>query len=184
MYENELYHHGVKGMKWGVRKNRKTSGARSRVNSAKAEYKSARKTSNKSYNNAYRYSRSHPVTQFATKKGRAKSDALWEQAVNDAKRANSTKSAYKSAKSAYKNAKRERKTAIKNTHMSINKKASFGDKFLYSDGTRKLAAKYVVDNNMSISEANKKAKSVARRNTAAFIAAYGAVAIGYYALNK
>lgn len=28
MYERELYHHGVKGMKWGVRKDRKTSGSK------------------------------------------------------------------------------------------------------------------------------------------------------------
>lgn len=28
MYEHELYHYGVKGMKWGVRKDRKTSGSK------------------------------------------------------------------------------------------------------------------------------------------------------------
>ena len=102
MNENELYHHGVKGMKWGVRKKQQTSGVRNRVNSTKAEYKSARKAYSKSYDKAYRNSQIHPITQFATKKGRAKSNALWEQAVNDAKRVNSAKNTYKSAKKAYK----------------------------------------------------------------------------------
>ena len=102
MYENELYHHGVKGMRWGHRKSQPVSGSRGRMQSAKADYKSAKKTYNKSFNKAYRNSQLHPVTQFATKKGRAKSDALWNQANTDAKRVNSTKSKYKQEKKAYK----------------------------------------------------------------------------------
>ena len=177
MYENELYHYGVKGMRWGHRKAQPVSATRNRVITTKAKYKSAKKAYNKSFHKAYRNSQLHPVTQFATKKGKAKSDALWKQATTDAKRMNSAESAYKSAKN-------ERKMAIKNTYRSINKKASLGEKLIYSSATRKKAAKYVVDNNMSVSEANKKAKGDARRNTAAFIAAYGAVAVGSYALSK
>lgn len=44
-HNNELYHYGKKGMKWGVRKN-------SRHQTVNSESKSARKQDNKSFNNA------------------------------------------------------------------------------------------------------------------------------------
>ena len=56
--------------------------------------------------------------------------------------------------------------------------ANYKDKMTYNSSTYKKAAKYVVDNNMTVAEATKKAKGAAQRNTAAFVAAYGAVAIG------
>ena len=40
---NELYHHGVKGMKWGHRKSLPTSSLRNQVDSAKTTYKNAKK---------------------------------------------------------------------------------------------------------------------------------------------
>lgn len=41
---NELYHHGVKGMKWGHRKSLPTSSLRNQVDSAKTTYKNAKKS--------------------------------------------------------------------------------------------------------------------------------------------
>lgn len=103
MYENELYHHGVKGMRWGHRKAQPVSGSRGRMQSAKADYKSAKKAYNKSFNKAYNYSGRHPISQFAgSKKVKAESDARWNQAYKDAERMNSTKSKYKQEKKAYK----------------------------------------------------------------------------------
>lgn len=160
--EDYLEHFGVKGMKWGVRKQK--------VLNAKSEYKKARKAYNKSYNKAYNYSANHPYSQFVTKKGRAESENRWEQASPDADR-------YNSAKSAYKSAKRERKNAIKDTYKGINKNTSFYEKVMFDDATRKRAAKYVVDNDMSVSEATAKAKGDAVRNTAILLAAYGAVSV-------
>ena len=167
--DDYLEHFGVKGMKWGVRNER--------VRSAKSEYKKARKAYNKSYNKAYRNSANHPISQFVSKKGKAKSDALWNQAISDANRLDSAKSAYKSAK-------RERKNAINKTYRSINKNSSFGEKLIYNNATRKKAAKFVVDNNMSVAEATRKAKGIAWRNTAAFIAASSAVSIGSYIIKN
>ena len=160
--EDYLEHFGVKGMKWGVRKQK--------VLNAKSEYKKARKAYNKSYNKAYNYSANHPYSQFVSKKGRAESENRWEQASSDADR-------YNSAKSAYKSAKRERKNAIKDTYKDINKNTSFYEKVMFDDATRKRAAKYVVDNDMSVSEATAKAKGDAVRNTAILLAAYGAVSV-------
>ena len=124
--EDYLEHFGVKGMKWGVRKQK--------VLNAKSEYKKARKA------------------------------GLGKDQLN-------------SAKSAYKSAKRERKNAIKDTYKGINKNTSFYEKVMFDDATRKRAAKYVVDNDMSVSEATAKAKGDAVRNTAILLAAYGAVSV-------
>ena len=121
-----LEHFGVKGMKWGVRKQK--------VLNAKSEYKKARKA------------------------------GLGKDQLN-------------SAKNAYKNAKRERKNAIKDTYKGINKNTSFSEKLMFNDATRRKAAQYVVDNDISVDEAIKKSNSEAIRNTAMFIAAYGAVSV-------
>lgn len=43
MYNNELYHYGVKGMKWGVRRARYKA-AKKEYKAAKKEYESAKKS--------------------------------------------------------------------------------------------------------------------------------------------
>ena len=131
--DDYLEHFGVKGMKWGVRKQK--------VLNAKSEYKKARKA------------------------------GLGKDQLN-------------SAKSAYKSAKRERKNAIKDTYKGINKNTSFSEKLMFNDATRRKAAQYVVDNDMSVDEAIKKSNSEAIRNTAMFIAAYGAVSVAGRIINN
>lgn len=160
--DDYLEHFGVKGMKWGVRKQK--------VLNAKSEYKKARKAYSKSYNKAYRNSAHHPITQFTSKKGKAKSDALWKKAMSDADQLNS-------AKRAYKKAKRERKYAIEDTYTGINRNTSFINKLMFNDATRRKAAKYVVDNDMPVDEAIKKTNHEAIRNTALILAACGAVSV-------
>ena len=139
-YPDYMYHHGVKGMKWGVRKKYQTSGAQNRLDSAKAEYKSAKKVFNKSYGKAYKNSQIHPITQFATKKGRAKSDALWDQAYKDARRVKSTKSEYKQAKKAYKIDKRSvnKDSTSKKIKTGLKVAAGVGATVAAVYGTRKL----------------------------------------------
>ena len=162
-YNEELYHYGVKGMKWGKRKARyETSDIRKRYDQAKANKKAAWK----SYSKAYDKYQANPLNTF-TKKGTER----WNDVLNKAD------ASYKADKQ-YKKVKKERKQAIKSTARDIERRANYKDKMVYNSATYKKAAKYVVDNNLTVAEATKKAKGAAQRNTAAFVAAYGAVAIG------
>lgn len=164
---DELYHFGVKGMKWGHRKSLPTSSLRNQVDSAKTTYKNAKKAYNKSFNDAYK----HRAEAYSFSKERRKAnDARWAKTQVDANKLNS-------AKADYKKAKLERKQKIKNTYKSLNKSASLGEKLTYNNATRKKAAKYVVDNGMTVEQAKSRANKDAIRNTGAILAAYGTVAV-------
>lgn len=169
-YNDELMHYGVKGMKWGVRRARPQTA----VDSARANYKTAKKEYNKSFNKAY----NRAVAAYSpVKKHQQANEKRWEDAANKAEK-------LKEAKTEYKKAKTERKAQIKSTYKDIKKSASLGEKIIYNSATRKKAAQYVVDNGMSLKEANAKAKTVAKRNTAAFLAAYGALTVGSLYMNS
>ena len=164
---DELYHFGVKGMKWGHRKSLPTSSLRNQVDSAKTTYKNAKKAYNKSFNDAYK----HRAEAYSFSKERRKAnDARWAKTQVDANKLNS-------AKADYKKAKLERKQKIKNTYKSLNKSASLGEKLTYNNATRKKAAKYVVDNGMTVEQAKSRTNKDAIRNTGAILAAYGTVAV-------
>lgn len=173
-----LAHYGVKGMKWGHRKALPISAQRARYDAAKQQYKADKKAYSKSFDKAYSYSYRHPISQYVGKKQKAESSRRWEDAYNKATQANKSKSAMKQVKN-------ERKQNIKNTYNDIQKNASTKEKLLYNNATRRQAAKYVVDNNMSISDAKKKANKVAMRNTAIILGTYGAInAASLYKINR
>lgn len=186
IYNGELYHHGVKGMKWGVRRFQDKDGdltpAGKKRYAAKAAYKQAKKEYNRAYLKAD--SKRHQAYSLSAKKRQANSDR-WDDAFDKAEKLNAAKAEYKKAKKAHKKELAKEKQAINKKYDELNKKASLGEKLLYSDGTRKAAAKYVVKNNMTVEEATKKAKGEAWRNTAAFMAVYGGVmAATLYAIDK
>lgn len=168
----ELYHYGVKGMKWGHRKALPKSDLRNRFDRARAEKRAANKAYSKSFNKAYQRS-SNPIPFAMTKKGRAKTNEAWGNTYDAAKRANTASNKFKAVK-------KERKQAINSAYKDINKNTKFGEKLLYSEGTRRKAAKFMVDNNMSMTDAKRKANKEAIRNTAAFMGAFGAMAVASY----
>ena len=107
MNENELYHFGVKGMRWGHRKaqyntsNGNVASAKVRMKNAKQAYKTADKAASKSFDEAYRYTDRHPI-KSRIGKGKQKSNALWDDAFDKIDASNKAKAAYKQSKKDYK----------------------------------------------------------------------------------
>lgn len=158
MYEsNELKHYGVLGMKWGKRKARPVSELKSRYDKAKAAKKAAYKQYSKDFN------KSSTLYGAWGPGNKQRHEKTYDSAVRTNK-----------ADAEFRAVKKERKTAIKNTYKDIQKNTKLGEKLLYNNATRKKAAKYVVDNNMSVSDAKKKANKEAIRNTAIMLGAIGA----------
>jgi hypothetical protein len=116
MYNNELYHYGVKGMKWGHRKKYYNSdGSLNQLGQARKNYKTAKREYNKSFNKAYRRSDS-PIPYTLTKAGRKKTNEAWEDAANKAEASRNAKAEYKQAKKEYKKShpmSDKQKTALK-----------------------------------------------------------------------
>lgn len=158
---NDLNHTGVPGMRWGHRKAESTSSIKRRFEETKTEKKSVNKEYSKSFN---KYA-NNPLNAV-TKKGNER----WNKVLDLAEKANQADKNFKIAKT-------ERKAAINTKTNEINKQTSVGEKLLFNNATRKLAAKYVVDHDMPLSEATKKSHAVAIRNTAAFMAVYGGIMV-------
>lgn len=170
-----LQHHGIKGQKWGVRRFQNDDGSltnagksrygkselRKNYDEKKAAYKAEKKNWKKAFNTAYNKSGIH-----LTKKGRDADTKRWENEYDAWEKMDL-------AKTLYKNVKSERNTNLKNTFKDIQKNSSIGEKLTFNNATRRRAAKYVVDNNMSVSDAKKKANTEAIRNTALILAVIG-----------
>lgn len=110
-YTNELYHYGVKGMKWGHRKKYYNSdGSLNKLGQARQNYKTANKDYSKAFKKSYKYSQNHPISQNFGK-GKKKSDRLWSDTSYKAEVANKAQADYKQAKKDYKSEKRAAKNA-------------------------------------------------------------------------
>ncbi len=125
----------------------------------------------------YRQANNRPIYTNFTKKGKEEFKNKSDKMYDDLEKMNNAKKEYVVAKT-------ERKTNIKNKANELNRNASTKEKLFYNNATRKLAAKYIVDNDMSVEEATKKAKTAAWRNTAILTAAYGAYTVATIAAIK
>ena len=83
-----------------------------------------------------------------------------------------------------KKAKKDRKQSMKSAYYDIKKSESIKEKLIYGGSSRNKAAKYVVDNNMSISDAKKKANKEAIRNSAIILGTYGAIKVASLYMNN
>lgn len=100
MYDNELFHYGVKGMKWGHRKKYyNDDGSLNKLGQARRNYKTAKKEYHKSFDKAYNKS----IAAYSpVKKHRQANETRWEDAANKAEASRNAKAEYKQAKKEYK----------------------------------------------------------------------------------
>lgn len=189
--EDYLMHYGIKGMKWGHRKSRteleREAGTFRASNGMKvapsknayvrtmrkvAANRGVEKLSNATYRAGVKKlhadtmtNREHAVK--GEKQIRKESQALREYNahIKDLKKGTGSKHLDKAV----------RKNKIDDAYEKVQTSSKRLDRAFFSDGTRKKAAKYIVDNNMSMKDANKKARKEAVRNTAIFLGAYGAM---------
>ena len=103
--EKELYHHGIKGMKWGKRRFQNTDGSltaagRQRyLGDSVDEKKSAYKDAKKAYSKSFDVARRKNYQSFSlSKTKRQASDERWKDAYDKAQELNKAKAEYKQAK--------------------------------------------------------------------------------------
>lgn len=94
MYENELQHHGVKGMKWGVRKATKNS-----QTTDLAQKKIALVKARKAYNKSYMKADTRRLQAFSlSKKRRQANSDRWDDVFKKAKELEIAKEEYRQAR--------------------------------------------------------------------------------------
>lgn len=175
-------HYGKLGMHWGKRtggsstspqrvrtKDLQKSATRQAFDNAKTKKKDAYDDYADAYDN---YAR-NPLNAF-TKRGDQKFNTM-NQKLKKSNRADAD----------FKAIKTDRKLKIKSKTRELNAATTTKEKMIYNSANRKRAAKYIVDNDMPVSEATKRAKGDARRNTAILVAAYAPILVAsLYVKNK
>lgn len=125
MYNEELYHYGVKGMRWGHRKKYYNSdGSLSQLGQARQNYKNAKKAYNKSFT------------------GRKKTDDAWNDVANKAEASRNARVEYKKAKQDYRNSEQGKAERQRNKATAIKVGAAAAGVALATYGAYK-ASKYL-----------------------------------------
>lgn len=138
MSNTHLYHHGIKGQKWGVRRFQNSDGSytsagkkrrlinpgnsNSDVDNAKAAYKSAKRNYNNSFDKAY--GKSYQAYSLSKKKRQA-NEERWNDVSDKAKALDKAKTAYKTAQT---NAKKSAVAEYNKKYNAAEKASNQADK--------------------------------------------------------
>lgn len=163
---NALAHYGILGMKWGIR----------RYQDEKGNYSAAGK---KRYIRDKTSGIQKDIDSFKSVKNGIK-DKKGRQLLT--KEDVDSSVAGLKAQKAKQEAKLSRKWDINKVSTDFDRTATLAEKFVYNEATRKRAAKFVVDNNLSMSAALKKAKGEAWRNTAIYVGVMGGLSLSKIAI--
>lgn len=182
-YGETLYHHGIKGQKWGLRKYQNEDGsltaagrehygygqARAKYEAQKMIYKSAKKDARNAHLDAYAYNNRHPISKLTNKNVAKKLNqkqinaAMYERASKEAKEN------MKAAKQEYKNsdeykARQEKikKAAIAGAAVAATALAVYGA-YKISEATKKKAY------NLSIERGRSAASDIVDRLSTEYI---------------
>lgn len=123
--------------------------------------------------------------QMLSKKDQAREIAADNRARSDWKKSKITyKDDIRKAKNNYKANVAKTKSEYKNNYKELKANDNLADKIIYNPATRKRAAKYMTQNNMTMSEARKRARKDANRNTAIALGVIGSYSLYSLARNK
>nr|DAM93536.1 MAG TPA: hypothetical protein [Caudoviricetes sp.] len=140
--EDELYHYGVPGMKWGVRK--ETDPA---VVNARAAYETAKKAYNKSFSNAYK----RGIDAYSlSKKTRQANVKRWNDAEKKAEEYRKAKDAYKTAKNMAKSKTKVSKPPVGEYEKERNRQKKYLATKRAVDLGSRFVNEYTKRNNMTL----------------------------------
>lgn len=158
-----IFHHGIKGMKWGVRRFQDKDGSltpagRKRyaddVSEKKAAYKQAKKDYNKSFSKAY----DKAIAGYSPiKKHRQANEERWNDAADKAERLNKAKADYKNTKKEYDNSPEGKAAAAARRKKALKVGAAVAGTALAAYGAKKFHDYIRSENGKLAEEAGRKA---------------------------
>ena len=187
-----LEHYGVPGQRWGVRNYQNADGSLTSKGRQHYDVGDGRGGRNAlslraGYNRAMAKAMDINANYYSKRNGRYAQQmsgiqrAAAQRTRKDAERYQREANKKAQERLDSRNARLDKRQAINSKTNDLYNSASTLEKLIYNKKTYESMAKKMLDKNMTYSEASKSAKKEAIRNTAIFLAAFGALEVGVLA---